>query len=153
MSRNKLRVVPINLATPGNARLLMHEATIYGIAHGVDGVTVGDMLVVGRRRPFIPCGDDPAPVNRECARRYAVDIAPTGEPCVYELDAEAIARVEPFVDVEQMLREADERANAAQRTNRKPISELIAKSSIGEALRDVEERGIDAHLDDPETKP
>lgn len=28
----------------------------------------------------------------------------------------------------------------------KDIRELIAASSIGEALRDIEERGIDAHL-------
>ncbi len=33
------------------------------------------------------------------------------------------------------------------------IDELIAKSSIGEGLRDIEERGIDAHLADLEQEP
>lgn len=36
------------------------------------------------------------------------------------------------------------------RTLATPIDELIAKSSIGQALADVKERGIDAHLADLE---
>lgn len=34
-------------------------------------------LVVRRRRPFVPFGSDPIPVNRECARTYAVLLEPS----------------------------------------------------------------------------
>lgn len=117
---NKLKVTPIDLAKPGDAQLLMHNAIVVGFVHGVEGVTIGDMLVIGRHRPYIPPGDDPISVNRECARRFAVMLGDHNELLVYELDADQVSRVVPFVDLELMLRAEDERANAAQRANKKP---------------------------------
>lgn len=37
--------------------------------------------------------------------------------------------------------------------SREPIANLIARSSIGEALADIKLRGIEAHLADPRTTP
>lgn len=122
---------------------LLHEAVVYG--------HLDDKLVIGRRRPFISCGTDPTQINFECSRRYTVDTnADDPRWQIVEVTGEDIV---PFVDRAAMLAADDARANAAQRTNIKPIGELIARSSIGEAVADVRDRGIDAHLADPRTKP
>lgn len=47
------------------------------------------------------------------------------------------------------LVEADKRS-CDERDRKKPIAELIAKSSFGAGLADIKERGIDAHLADVE---
>jgi hypothetical protein len=93
---------------------LLHEAVIYGWV--CDPETDDQMLVIGRRRPFIPCGADPAAVNAECARRFVVE-AHTGGFKVEEIDP---GMVVPFVDRAAEMAAADERANAVQRANVKP---------------------------------
>jgi hypothetical protein len=105
MPKIKLLPVPTSRADVG---LLLHEAVVIG--HWDLG------LVVSRRRPHIPCGEDPAAVNAECARCYAVWTV-DDEWHVGEISS---ADVIPFVDAAARIAEAGERANAAQRTNVKP---------------------------------
>lgn len=108
-----MKVKPIDVEKPADVRELLHEAVVYGRIRGIDGITPADLLVVGRRRPYVPAGEDPTPVNIECARRFAVDLLGR-EPVCVEVRAED---VEPFIDVAARLREADEHANRAQRKN------------------------------------
>ena len=107
----KLLPVP---TSPADVAALLHEAIVYGRA-------ACGLPVVGRRRPHIPHGTDPADVNRECARRYAVEHvwSLVGEGVVDRFDITEVdpADVVPFVDVAALLEAADVRANAAQRTN------------------------------------
>lgn len=106
MSKPKLIPVPSSKA---DVALLLHGAVIHGY-------TADDYrLVVGRHRPFIPHGTDPADVNRECERRYAV---------CYETDGHSVREVHPkdvvpFLDLEALRLAADIRANAAQATNKR----------------------------------
>lgn len=103
----KLLPVPTE---PADVALLLHEATVVG--------HYGDEIVVQRRRPFIPCGADPAPINAECARFYLVSCDLADVWRVAELTPE---QVTPFVDVAAQLAADDVRANRAQAANkRKP---------------------------------
>jgi hypothetical protein len=113
--------------TPDEIAQLLHEAVVYGSVFdltrfGAQPPAPLFALVVGRRRPHLPCGADPRDVNRECARRFAVwRHEPTtladDEWRIVEIDAAACV---PFVDRAAELAAADERANAAQRNNVKP---------------------------------
>lgn len=94
--------------SPADIATLLHEAVVYGSAPNRNA------LVIGRRRPFIQAGTDPADVNRECARRYVVFY--DGRFSVVEIDA---ADVVPFIDVAAQLAAADVHANRAQRRNRR----------------------------------
>lgn len=114
MPPKKPKLAPVP-TTPADVALLLHDAVVVGAHAG--------RLVVGRRRPHIPCGTDPALVNAECARRYvAWHGAISGEWHVDEVDP---ADVVPFVDRAAEIAAADERANAAQRGNIKPDGDKV----------------------------
>jgi hypothetical protein len=107
---------PLKVPTePADIAALLHEAVVYGR-------TAEGFLVVGRRRPYIQPGTDPAVINRECARRYAVELIwdGTGSDTDFtrtrfdltEIEAD---RVVPFLDVAAQLEAADAHANRVQR--------------------------------------
>lgn len=79
-----MRLLPVPTTAVEIAELL-REAIVHGYVRGA--------LVVGRRRPFVPFGTDPQPINAECARRYAVVIDPLGTAAIREVD---LADVRPF---------------------------------------------------------
>lgn len=78
--------------TPDEIAALLHEAVVYGYTYHLHPV-------VGRRRPFLSHGTDPADVNRECARRYEVSVDPLAAYsfCIEEVDASDVIpfRVNP----------------------------------------------------------
>jgi hypothetical protein len=100
---------PIPVPTePADIAALLHEAVVYG------HIRDGSALVIGRRRPFIPAGADPADVNRECARRYVISTPEWACFIAVEVDP---ADVVPFLDVAARLEAADVHANRAQQKN------------------------------------
>jgi len=104
-------------------RDLLHGAVV----HGHIELEQIRLLVVGRPWPHLPCGTDPAAVIRECARRFAV----LADLSLLELDAEQIERVVPFVTREEVVQATTERANRAQRTNRRKSAHVAEKHEKG----------------------
>ena len=96
-----------------DARMLLHRAVVYGYRRG--GSLTPDEFVVGCHRPDIPCGTDPAAVNAECARRFAVWLD-GAVPRIREVDPSDVG---PVVDEAALIAADVERANAAQRGNKR----------------------------------